>query len=116
MKRIFFLFVFLLGLILIGAGCGTGGARTILFVGDGCPHCAKVEEFLEKNKVGEKINLETLEVYKNQANANLMAAKAKVCGLSLESIGVPFLWADSKCLIGDADIISFFEEKLKAEK
>lgn len=42
-----------------------------------------------------------------------MVAKARVCGLNTNSIGVPFLWDGSNCLIGDCDIISFFEAELK---
>lgn len=107
--------------ILIGAGCSSqpGSESTepkgiILFVGDGCPHCAKVEEFLTQNKVKDKVEFTTLEVYKNKDNAALMAKKAVSCSLSLDSIGVPFLWdGTSKCLVGDVDITSFFQDKIK---
>lgn len=88
----------------------------ILFYGQGCPHCAKVDEFLKSNKVEDRIKITKREVYYNKDNANLLVEKASVCGLTTNSIGVPFLWKgsdDSKCLVGDADIINFFQEKLK---
>lgn len=85
----------------------------ILFYGEDCPHCKVVDEFVENNKVEERISFEHREVYKNQTNATLMVAKARVCGLNTNSIGVPFLWDGSNCLIGDRDIISFFEAELK---
>jgi len=85
----------------------------ILFYGDTCPYCLVVDRFVEDNKVEEKISFKHLEVYRNQANAALMTAKARVCGLNTNSIGVPFLWDGANCLIGDRDIIAFFEAELE---
>jgi len=119
MKKTFFLAIILVGvLVLAGAGCGKGGGspsnkNLIFFWGDGCSHCAKVEEYFTQNKVKEKIDFDSLEIYKNKKNAELMAQKAKVCDIPLSNMGVPFLWNDGKCLVGDVDIIAFFEEKLK---
>jgi len=85
----------------------------ILFYGQGCPHCAKVEEYIKENKVKEKISFEEKEVYYNQNNAKELDEKAKSCGIDQNEIGVPFLWDSGKCLIGDQDIINFFKEKMK---
>ena len=118
--KLFSLFLVLSVFVLIGAGCRSqSGSQSsepqgvILFVGDGCPHCAKVEDFISKNKVTDKVSFATLEVYKNQDNAALMAKKGEACGLPLSGIGVPFLWDGSKCLVGDVDITNFFQDKLK---
>lgn len=85
--------------------------QIIFFYGDGCPHCANVEEYFKKNNIKEKISFVEKEVYKNQQNSKELAEKAKTCGMSTDSIGVPFLWDGSKCLVGDQDIIEFFETK-----
>ena len=84
----------------------------ILFFGDGCPHCAKVEKYLSKNNIKDKISFKEKEVYYNQDNAKELAEKAKICGLPTDSIGVPFLWNGTKCYIGDQDIINFFKQKI----
>jgi glutaredoxin len=89
-------------------------SQIILFYGQGCPHCAKVEEYIKENKVKEKISFEEKEVYYNQNNAKELGEKAKSCGIDQNEIGVPFLWNSGKCLIGDQDIINFFKEKTKA--
>jgi glutaredoxin len=89
-------------------------SQIILFYGQGCPHCAKVEEYINENKVKEKISFEEKEVYYNQNNAKELGEKAKSCGLDQNEIGVPFLWNNGKCIIGDQDIIDFFKEKTKA--
>lgn len=84
----------------------------IFFYGDGCPHCAVVESYFEDNQVESKIDFSKREVYNNQANATLLTTKAKICGLNTNSIGVPFLWDGANCLIGDRDIIAFFDTEL----
>ncbi|KKR49093.1 MAG: hypothetical protein UT86_C0001G0065 [Candidatus Magasanikbacteria bacterium GW2011_GWC2_40_17] len=124
MRLKFLSFVLILPLfVFVGAGCsalkqGQNNAvvepqGNILFVGEGCPHCEKVEEFIDQNKVKDKVSFVMLEVYKNKDNAALMAKKAGLCGIPLTGMGVPFLWDGSKCLVGDIDIINFFQEKIK---
>jgi glutaredoxin len=83
----------------------------ILFYGDGCPHCVIVKEFVEDNNIEEKVQFVKKEVYYNQQNASELGAKAKMCGMPTDSIGVPFLWDGSKCYVGDQDIIEFFKNK-----
>jgi glutaredoxin len=86
-------------------------SQIILFYGDGCPHCKIVEEYIEKNKTKEKLSFAQKEVYYNKTNANELVEKAKICGLPTDSIGVPFLFDEKKCYIGDQDIINFFKQK-----
>ncbi|NCT54764.1 hypothetical protein GW758_02265 [Candidatus Falkowbacteria bacterium] len=90
----------------------TAKSDIVLFYGDGCSYCKVVETYLETENVESKISFDKREVYNNQANATLMTAKAKSCGLNTNSIGVPFLWDGENCLIGDRDIIAFFEAEL----
>jgi len=64
-----------------------------------------------ENKVEEKIEIIKKEVYDNQQNAQELTQTAKKCGLPTNSIGVPFLFAEGKCLIGTPDITSFLSQK-----
>ena len=83
----------------------------VLYYGDTCPHCKIVEEFLQTNKISEKVSFVQKEVYNNAANAKELAEKAKSCGLATDSIGVPFLWDGQKCYTGQTDVINFFKQK-----
>jgi len=87
----------------------------VLFYGDGCPHCALVEEYVNQNGVDAKVSFVKKEVYYNKQNADELVAKAKACGMPTNSIGVPFLWDGSKCLVGDQDIIEFFKSKTNGQ-
>jgi glutaredoxin len=90
-------------------------SQIILYYGDGCPHCAIVEEYIDENKIEDLVSFEQKEVYYNRSNAEELQAKAKICGLPTNSIGVPFLWDGRTCLIGDQDIINFFKQKSNSQ-
>lgn len=86
----------------------------IFYYGNTCPHCADVEEWMKENKLDEKVKVIKKEVYDNKANALELSQVAQKCGISANSIGVPFLHTpEGKCLIGNPDIIDYFSEKLK---
>jgi len=87
--------------------------QIIFFYGDGCPHCAIVEEYFQENNIKEKVSFTEKEVYNNQKNSQELLEKARICGIPTDSIGVPFLWDGAKCLVGDQDIIEFFDSKIK---
>jgi glutaredoxin len=88
----------------------TTNSAMILFVGEGCPHCAKVKDYVTTNKIDQKINIEEKEVWSNQDNENLMKQKATQCGIT--DYGVPFLWDNGTCTVGDQPVIDYFNKKL----
>jgi glutaredoxin len=90
-----------------------GKNQIILFYSDSCPHCAVVEEYLKENQVEKKVSFTKKEVYHNQENAQELKEKAKICRMSSEAIGLPFLWDGEKCFVGDKDIIEFFRKKVE---
>jgi len=85
----------------------------VLFVGEGCPHCQKVEDFIKNNEVDKKINFSVKEVWYNQGNAILMNKVWKQCGLNPRNMGVPFYWDGNNCLSGEVEIINYFQSKIK---
>lgn len=90
-------------------------SRTIYFYGEGCPHCERVNEFLEANKVAEKTTFEKLEVWRDRANARLLDKAATACGLASSEVGVPFVYAEGRCLVGEPDVTRFFKERAGIE-
>ena len=87
----------------------------IFFYGNSCPHCADVEEWIKTNKVEEKIEIIKKEVYDNQENARELTKAAESCGLPTDSIGVPFLYAEGKCVVGTPEVTSYLSEKSGVE-
>ncbi len=87
----------------------------ILFFHSECLYCAKVDDYLAANKVEAKVDFVRLNVLQSDYNRNELQDKAQLCGLEVETIGVPFLWdgPSKRCVIGYIDIIDFFRQKLK---
>lgn len=83
----------------------------IYYYGAECPHCKKVNEFLETNKIAEKVSFTKKEVWHDRGNAKEMNQAASQCGLEKKDIGVPFIFDNGRCLIGEPDAIKFFSEK-----
>ncbi|OGE70924.1 hypothetical protein A2617_02205 [Candidatus Daviesbacteria bacterium RIFOXYD1_FULL_41_10] len=80
------------------------------FWGDGCPHCAKVEEFFKGWEATAPAKINRKEVYKNKENANLLVQRALSCGIPQNELGVPLMVTpEGKCLTGDAPIIDFLK-------
>jgi glutaredoxin-related protein len=83
---------------------------TILFYGRECPHCKNVDDFIAANKIDQKVSFTNSEVWHNKANAQLLSQKAQICGITTDTVGVPFLYdGNNKCLIGEVDVINFFK-------
>lgn len=73
-----------------------------LFYGEGCPHCAAEEEFLEEYlKDKPNVKLYTYEVWDSAENQKLMAEVQKQMGTS--GSGVPYTIIGKRTLIGYAD-------------
>lgn len=82
----------------------------IFFYGQECPHCHDVEKFISDNNISSKVKFDSLEVWHNSANADLMMQKAKECGIPQDQVGVPFVYSDGKCYIGTPDVEKFFQQ------
>ena len=88
----------------------SGGNKGILYYGSGCPHCAKVESFLKENNLDKGIIKK--EIYHNPENADEFNRLCDKEGISLLKRGVPFLFIENKCFIGDQQIINYFKSKI----
>jgi glutaredoxin len=86
----------------------------IFYYGTTCPYCDQVKEWFEENDVVSKVPFESKEVYDNRANSAELNKVAASCGIPSNQIGVPFLYAEGKCLIGKPDIITYFEGLLES--
>jgi len=85
-------------------------AGIVLFYGQGCPHCADVDAFIKANNIDQKVKYTKLEVWYNKSNAALLGQVAQKCGITGNSVGVPFLYdGNGKCYIGEVDVPNFLK-------
>jgi hypothetical protein len=82
----------------------------IYYYGKNCPHCQNVAKYIEENKIDQKVAFEKKE-FSSPAVTLEFLDRAKQCGISQKDAGVPLIFAEGKCYLGDADAIAFFKEK-----
>jgi cytochrome c biogenesis protein CcdA/glutaredoxin len=70
----------------------------VYFYGDGCPHCANFEEWVDEIKDDYNINLIGFEVYSDEDNRELAIKMAEEYGESFT--GVPMIFIDDDIFIG----------------
>jgi len=86
------------------------GTDIIYYYGQWDTHSANVDDFLKKNKIEDSIPLTKKEVWTNKDNSDDLNAKALQCGLGTQQVGVPFIYSDQKCHVGDVDVIQFLKQ------
>jgi len=80
----------------------------ILFWSSGCPHCRNVLTTLkERPELERKLNIIKLEVSSNQTNLELFYSVSNFC--NLKYVGVPLLFHNKNCILGDTPIIQYLE-------
>ena len=83
--------------------------KIFLFWGQGCPHCAQVNQYFEEKGFYDKYPIERKEIYNNKPNANLLNEYFEKYQVPLENRGVPAIFIGKNYLIGGADIPNQFE-------
>lgn len=90
-------------------------ADLILFWGEGCPHCQKVESYIKENNLNSKVKISSKEVYYDKENQKLIESIVQKCPEidSSRGIGVPLAFdtKNVKCLYGDTPIIEWLKTK-----
>ncbi|NCU39781.1 cytochrome c biogenesis protein [Candidatus Falkowbacteria bacterium] len=110
MKKIRFLIISILFVFIFSAqNVLAQNNRAILYYGNGCPHCTEVEDFINSNSFD--FSIEQKEIYQNKANAEEFNRICSEEGISLMNRGVPFLYAENECFVGDKQIISYLSAK-----
>ncbi|MCK5490919.1 MAG: cytochrome c biogenesis protein [Candidatus Pacebacteria bacterium] len=85
-------------------------SQNYLFFSTGCAHCVKVDEYFQKNNILEKYNIEEKNI---SGDAKCAQEFNEICqkeGIPLNKRGVPMLYFEGQCIMGDKPIINFFEE------
>lgn len=85
--------------------------KITIYVGDGCPHCTVVEDYVTKNKYADSLKIEYKEVYNNVANAEAFNADVKRLVLDAGAVGVPFLVVKNDNAMGDTPVIDYLDSQ-----
>lgn len=98
----------------------TSAEDYILFYGNGCPHCAVVENYIKENNIEDTIGLVSKEIFFNKKNRNEFNEYLKKIDLKYEEVWVPFLiidaWNQCSYINWSSSIIDFFDKKNSDEE
>ncbi|MCX8163061.1 MAG: hypothetical protein N3D10_00715 [Candidatus Micrarchaeota archaeon] len=83
--------------------------KLILYWGVGCPHCQKVKDYINQTSLDSKVMIVEKEVYSNSSNAQELVLVAKSCGLKEQEIGIPLIFFNNKCYIGEVEAIDLLK-------
>jgi len=99
-----FVIMFLLISISISASSDTQ-VCAYLFYGEGCPHCASVEHYLNSIESSDSnVEIIRFEIYKNRSNLILLRDYFDAYGINQDARGVPALFISNISLVGDKAI------------
>ena len=85
----------------------------IIYYGITCPYCKDVDEWIEKNNAEDSLEITHKEVYQNKDNSNELMQVATSCGLNINNVGVPFMFANGQCYSGKFEIIDYLQQQLE---
>ncbi|MFH1744780.1 MAG: hypothetical protein ABH881_01280 [bacterium] len=109
MKKILFISILFILFIFSSSAQATEKINIYFFYGDGCPHCAKEEKFLDYlEKTDNNIEIKRYETWSNSDNAKLLARVAEAMDVDVR--GVPFT------IIGDKTITGYYDDKTTGKK
>lgn len=85
--------------------------KLIYFWGNGCPHCAAVDDFVNSWEFKDKLDVQKFEVWYNKQNQALMTKLAgEKCNIKPQGMSVPLLIKpEGGCLNGDTPIIEYYK-------
>ena len=110
MKKVLFIFCLLLVFLPFVIKAEADPTSIYFFYGDGCPHCAAEEEFLNKleTEYGEQIKIHRYETWYNKDNVELLEKFADAHGVTVTGVPVTF--------IGQQGIIGFDTEETTGDQ
>ena len=89
-------------------------ACVYFFYGQGCPHCARVEPYLETlEKTYSGIKIHRFEIYNNRTNLQLLMKYFDVYNVSDYERGVPAVFLVNKYFVGDKPILDHLLDTIK---
>ena len=82
----------------------------IYFWSKTCPHCTKVQEFIDSWDKKDSFQVEKIEVNESKENTKKFLQAGPLCNIPRGQLGVPLLITpEEKCLSGDEPIIEYLK-------
>lgn len=74
-----------------------------------CPHCAVVKDYIDNNRVAERLYFLSQDVNTDRRAYELFAAVGQRCGLDERRLVIPLFWDGTNCYLGEEQVINYFK-------
>ena len=83
-----------------------------------CPHCQAVDQFIKKNNLHRKLDFTEKQLESHKTYIHELMRVVRFCGYHTNQLPIPVLWTGSEksCIIGERDIIHYFNQKISPRK
>lgn len=93
------------------SGSATGAICAYHFYGDGCPHCARIQPFIDEMAAKyPEVRIKSFEIYFNASNQALY--RDFITRYEVKSDGIPAVFIGEKALLGEKVIQEHLEEEI----
>lgn len=90
-------------------------SAALVFYTNSCPFCENLLKYVNENESNIDLEIKSLKIDNpttDKANLELVLSKLKECNIT-EGWGVPLLYHEGKCIMGDKPAMDYFEQYLK---
>ncbi|MBN2086844.1 thioredoxin family protein [Candidatus Peregrinibacteria bacterium] len=89
------------------------GPTLNFYYGNGCPHCAQVEPFIEQMAMKyPNLDIMQYEVYNNKVNSSRLMQAFEAYGVPVNQRGVPIVFLNGTYFLGDRPILDNLENEI----
>ena len=87
--------------------------KPTLYVTQNCPHCQNVKTYIQKNQVHTQFDFDEKQLNAHSRDIRELVRVMRFCGYQTNQLPIPVLWTGNtqKCIVGEKNIISFFDKK-----
>ena len=117
-KLLLLYLILLIGITAVNADTTTSGDTSnktciYFFYGSGCPHCARVEPFINEMVQNYNLSIYSYEIYYNRSNLLFMHQYFERYNVSMEQRGIPVVFIGNTYFLGDDPILQHLENEIK---
>ena len=111
LKKALIITILFFAISLFISSASANQTKVLFFWGNQCPHCDKLKADIKTQGLDSLFEIEYLEIYNNEKNADLFYQKIQECEISPYSAGVPLIYIEGQCWMGSVDALEALKEK-----
>lgn len=101
---------FLFSLLVYLIQNANGSKNIVFYYSQTCPYCKQVEKYISEKSLESKVTIERRLVFNTSDKSLDKQEMGTLCGVSMDSVGVPLIYFKRKCYMGTPDIVELLSQ------